>query len=150
MLSTWKTAPALAAGCAVILKPAEWSPLSCSLLADLTEEAGFPPGVFSIVQGIGEEIGAALVSHPGVRRVSFTGSPETARHIGVAAAPDTGPFTGELGGKGPLLVFEDCDLEAAARKAAGQFDDAGQVCLAGTRLLVQEESAGELLEALPR
>ena len=136
MLSTWKTAPALAAGSTMILKPAEWSPLSCSLLADLVDEAGFPPGVFNIVQGIGEEIGAALVSHPGVRRISFTGSPETARHIGVAAAQNIVPFTGELGGKGPLLVFEDCDLEAAARKAAGQFDDAGQVCLAGTRILV--------------
>ena len=68
MLSTWKTAPALAAGCTVILKPAEWSPLSCSLLADLAAEAGFPPGVFNVVQGIGEEVGAALVAHPGVRR----------------------------------------------------------------------------------
>ena len=77
MLSTWKTAPALAAGCTVVLKPAEWSPLSCSMLADLTAEAGFPPGVFNVVQGIGEEAGAALVSHPRVRRVSFTGSPET-------------------------------------------------------------------------
>src|SRR5207244_11995454 len=131
MLSTWKTAPALAAGSTMILKPAEWSPLSCSLLADLVDEAGFPPGVFNIVQGIGEEIGAALVSHPDVRRVSFTGSPETARHIGVAAAQNIVPFTGELGGKGPLLVFEDCDLEAAARKAAGQFDAAGQVSLPG-------------------
>ena len=82
MLSTWKTAPALAAGCTVILKPAEWSPLSCSLLADLAAEAGLPAGVFNVVQGIGEEAGAALVSHPGVRRVSFTGSPETGRLIG--------------------------------------------------------------------
>ena len=150
MLSTWKTAPALAAGSTMILKPAEWSPLSCSLLADLVDEAGFPPGVFNIVQGIGEEIGAALVSHPGVRRVSFTGSPETARHIGVAAAKNIVPFTGELGGKGPLLVFDDCDLEAAARKAAGQFDDAGQVCLAGTRILVQESVAEPFLELFHR
>jgi acyl-CoA reductase-like NAD-dependent aldehyde dehydrogenase len=150
MLSTWKTAPALAAGCTVILKPAEWSPLSCSLLADLTVEAGFPPGVFNVVQGIGEEAGAALVSHPGVRRISFTGSPETARHIGVAAAQNIVPFTGELGGKGPLLVFEDCDLEEAARKAAGQYDDAGQVCLAGTRLLVQKSVADAFLELFHR
>ena len=150
MLSTWKTAPALAAGCTVILKPAEWSPLSCSLLADLTVEAGIPPGVFNVVQGIGEEVGAALVSHPGVRRISFTGSPEAARQIGVAAARNIVPFTGELGGKGPLLVFEDCDLEAAARKAAGQYDDAGQVCLAGTRLLVQESVADDFLELFHR
>jgi acyl-CoA reductase-like NAD-dependent aldehyde dehydrogenase len=146
MLSTWKTAPALAAGCTVILKPAEWSPLSCSLLADLVDEAGFPPGVFNVVQGVGEEIGAALVSHPGVRRISFTGSPETARHIGAAAAANIVPFTGELGGKGPLLVFADCDLEAAARKAAGQYDDSGQVCLAGTRLLVEESVSAAFLE----
>jgi acyl-CoA reductase-like NAD-dependent aldehyde dehydrogenase len=138
MLSTWKTAPALAAGCTVVLKPAEWSPLSCSLLCDLVREAGFPPGVFNVVQGIGEEAGAALTADPGVRRISFTGSPETAVHIGTAAARNIVPFTGELGGKGPLLVFADADLEAAARKAAGQYDDAGQVCLAGTRLLVEK------------
>ncbi len=150
MLSTWKIAPALAAGSPVILKPAEWSPLSCSLLADLAVEAGFPPGVLNVVQGIGEEVGAALVSHPGVRRISFTGSPETARHIGVAAAKNIVPFTGELGGKGPLIVFDDCDLEAAARKAAGQYDDSGQVCLAGTRLLVQESIAEAFLELFHR
>ena len=138
MLSTWKTAPALAAGCTVVLKPAEWSPLSCSLLADLADEAGFPPGVFNVVQGIGEEMGAALVAHPGVRRISFTGSPETARAIGVGRGAQHRAVHGELGGKGPLLVFADCDIEAAARKAAGQYDDAGQVCLAGTRLLVEE------------
>jgi betaine-aldehyde dehydrogenase/5-carboxymethyl-2-hydroxymuconic-semialdehyde dehydrogenase len=150
MLSTWKIAPALAAGSSVILKPAEWSPLSCSLLADLAVEAGLPPGVLNVVQGIGEEVGVALVSHPGVRRISFTGSPETARHIGAAAAQNIVPFTGELGGKGPLLVFEDCDLEAAARKAAGQYDDSGQVCLAGTRLLVQESIAADFLELFHR
>jgi betaine-aldehyde dehydrogenase/5-carboxymethyl-2-hydroxymuconic-semialdehyde dehydrogenase len=145
MLSTWKTAPALAAGCTVILKPAEWSPLSCSLLADLAGEAGLPPGVFNVIQGIGEEAGAALVSHPLVRRVSFTGSPETGRLIGVAAARNLVPFTAELGGKGPLIVFEDADIEAAAKKAAGQYDDAGQVCLAGTRLLVAQSIRDEFL-----
>ena len=150
MLSTWKTAPPLAAGCTVILKPAEWSPLSCSLLCDLVAEAGLPPGVFNVVQGIGEEVGAALTRHPGVRRISFTGSPETAVHIGTAAAKNVVPFTGELGGKGPLLVFADADLEAAARKAAGQYDDAGQVCLAGTRLLVEEAVAEEFLELFHR
>jgi betaine-aldehyde dehydrogenase/5-carboxymethyl-2-hydroxymuconic-semialdehyde dehydrogenase len=146
MLSTWKVAPALAAGCPVVLKPAEWSPLSCSLLAELAEEAGLPPGVFNVIQGIGEEAGAALVAHPLIRRVSFTGSPETARHIGTSAAANLVPFTGELGGKGPLIVFEDADLEAASWKAAGQYDDAGQVCLAGTRLLVQESIREEFLE----
>jgi acyl-CoA reductase-like NAD-dependent aldehyde dehydrogenase len=150
MLSTWKTAPALAAGCTVILKPAEWSPLSCSLLADLAGEAGLPAGVFNVVQGIGEEAGAALVSHPGVRRVSFTGSPETGRLIGTAAAGNLVPFTAELGGKGPLIVFEDADVEAAAKKAAGQYDDAGQVCLAGTRLLVAESIRDDFLERFHR
>jgi betaine-aldehyde dehydrogenase/5-carboxymethyl-2-hydroxymuconic-semialdehyde dehydrogenase len=146
MLSTWKCAPALAAGCTVVLKPAEWSPLSCSLLASLADEAGLPPGVFNVVQGIGEEAGAALVAHPLIRRVSFTGSPETAREIAAAAARNLTPFTGELGGKGPLIVFEDADLDAAAVKAAGQYDDAGQVCLAGTRLLVQESVRDEFLD----
>ena len=134
MLSTWKTAPALAAGSTMILKPAEWSPLSCSLLADLVAEAGFPPGVFNIVQGIGEEIGAALVSHPGVRRVSFTGSPETARHIGVAAAKNIVPSPASSAARGHRLGLRP---EQRPRKAAGQFDDAGQVCLAGTRILVR-------------
>ena len=146
MLSTWKTAPGLAAGCTVILKPPEWAPLSCSLLADLTAEAGFPPGVFNLLQGIGEEAGAALVSDEGVRRISFTGSPETGRSIGLSAAANLVPFTAELGGKGPLIVFADADLDAAAAKAAGQYDDAGQVCLAGTRLLVEESVRDAFLE----
>jgi betaine-aldehyde dehydrogenase/5-carboxymethyl-2-hydroxymuconic-semialdehyde dehydrogenase len=146
MLSTWKIAPALAAGSTVVLKPAEWSPLSAAVLGELAGEAGIPPGVLNIVQGIGEEAGAALVSHPLIRRVSFTGSTETARHIGVAAAENIVPFTAELGGKNPFLVFEDADLDAAARKAAGQYDDSGQVCLSGTRLLVHESVRDEFLE----
>jgi len=150
MLSTWKTAPALAAGCTVVLKPAEWSPLSASLLADLTDEAGLPPGVFNVVQGIGEEVGAALVSDPRVRRISLTGSPETGRLIAEAAARNLVPFTAELGGKGPLVVFADADLEAAARTAAGQYDDAGQVCLAGTRLLVDGAVAAQFEKLFAR
>ena len=150
MLSTWKTAPALAAGSTVVLKPAEWSPHACSMLADLVADAGFPPGVFNIVQGIGEEIGAALTADPRVRRISFTGSPEAARHIGVAAAQNIVPFTAELGGKSPLIVFADADLDAAARKAASQYDDAGQVCLAGTRLLVEASIRDAFLERFHR
>jgi len=146
MLATWKVAPALAAGNPVVLKPAEWSPLSASLLADLAHEAGLPPGVLNVVQGRGAEVGAALVADERVRRISFTGSPETARAIGAAAAANIVPFTAELGGKGPLLVFEDADIEAAARTAAGQYDDSGQVCLAGTRLLVAEGILEEFLE----
>jgi len=146
MLSTWKTAPALAAGCTVVLKPAEWSPLSCSLLADLAHETGLPPGVLNVVQGIGEEAGAALVSHPLLRRVSFTGSPETGRLIAAAAAANLIPFTAELGGKNPFVVFADADLDAAARVAAAQYDDAGQVCLAGTRLLIEQTVSDAFLE----
>jgi betaine-aldehyde dehydrogenase/5-carboxymethyl-2-hydroxymuconic-semialdehyde dehydrogenase len=150
MLSTWKTAPALAAGCTVVLKPAEWAPLSCSLLADLVAEAGLPPGVFNLVQGIGEEAGAALSSHPLLRRVSFTGSPETGRLIGTAAAGNLVPFTAELGGKSPFVVFADCDLDAAAGKAALMYDDSTQNCMAGTRLLLQESVFDAFLEKFHR
>jgi betaine-aldehyde dehydrogenase/5-carboxymethyl-2-hydroxymuconic-semialdehyde dehydrogenase len=150
MLSTWKIAPALAAGCTVVLKPAEWSPLSCSLLADLSIEAGFPPGVLNVLQGIGEEAGAAAVRHPLVRRVALTGSVNAARHIGQATARNVVPFTAELGGKNPFLVFADADLEAAARKAAGQYDDAGQVCLSGTRILVESSVEEEFLARFAR
>ena len=148
LLSTWKLAPALAAGNTVILKPAEWAPLSASLLADLVQEAGLPPGVLNVVQGLGEEVGAALVGDRRVRRISFTGSPETGRLIGVTAARNIVPFTAELGGKGPFLVFADADLDAAALKAAGQYDDAGQVCLAGTRLIVESSVIGEFSDLL--
>jgi acyl-CoA reductase-like NAD-dependent aldehyde dehydrogenase len=148
MLSTWKSAPALAAGNPVVLKPAEWSPLSCSYLADLANEAGVPPGVFNVVQGFGSEVGAALVADPRVRRLSFTGSPETGRLIGQTAARNLVPFTAELGGKGPFLVFADADLGAAVKTAARMFDDAGQVCLAGTRLLVDASIRDEFLERL--
>jgi betaine-aldehyde dehydrogenase/5-carboxymethyl-2-hydroxymuconic-semialdehyde dehydrogenase len=150
MLSTWKTAPALAAGCTVVLKPPEWAPLSCSLLADLAEEAGVPPGVFNVVQGIGEEAGATLVADGRLRRVSFTGSSDTGRLVATSAARNLVPFTAELGGKGPLVVFADADLDAAARKAALQYDDSGQNCMAGTRLLVEEPAAGEFLERFHR
>ena len=146
MLATWKVAPALAAGNSVILKPAEWAPLSASLLADLINEAGFPAGAFNIVQGLGTEVGAALVADSRVRRISFTGSPETGRLIGVSAANNLVPFTAELGGKGALIVFEDADIDAAAKKAAVQFEDSGQVCLAGTRLLIERSIRSEFMD----
>lgn len=148
MLSTWKVGPALAAGNTVVLKPPEWAPLTCSLLADFAAEAGLPPGVFNVVQGIGAEAGAALVAHPGVARISFTGSVETARKIGTSAAQNLTPVSFELGGKSPLIVFADADLDLALRTMLGQYDNAGQVCLAGTRLLVQESIAGEMLERM--
>ncbi|MGW7547027.1 aldehyde dehydrogenase [Streptomyces sp. NPDC054770] len=143
MLATWKVAPALAAGNTVILKPAEWSPLTASLLADIAAEAGLPAGVLNVVQGYGAEIGDALTSHPDVRRISFTGSVPTARRIAASAAANLTPLSLELGGKSPLLVFADADLELAVDLAVEQYDNAGQVCLAGTRLLVEESVAEE-------
>ncbi|MER6079165.1 aldehyde dehydrogenase [Streptomyces sp. NPDC001833] len=138
MLATWKVAPALAAGNTVVLKPAEWSPLTASLLADIAAEAGLPAGVLNVVQGYGAEIGDALTSHPDVRRISFTGSVPTARRIAASAAVNLTPLSLELGGKSPLLVFADADLDLAVDLAVEQYDNAGQVCLAGTRLLVEE------------
>lgn len=146
MLATWKIAPALAAGNTVVLKPAEWSPLTASLLADITVEAGLPDGVFNVVQGYGAEVGPPLTGHPGVRRISFTGSVATARAIAASAAPNLTPLSLELGGKSPLLVFADGDLDLAADLAVEQYDNAGQVCLAAVRLLVEESVAAGFLE----
>ncbi|MEU6557006.1 aldehyde dehydrogenase [Streptomyces sp. NPDC046915] len=143
MLATWKVAPALAAGNTVILKPAEWSPLTASLLADIAAEAELPAGVLNVVQGYGAEIGDALTSHPDVRRISFTGSVPTAKRIAASAAANLTPLSLELGGKSPLLVFADADLDLAVNLAVEQYDNAGQVCLAGTRLLVEESVAEE-------
>ncbi|MER6350899.1 aldehyde dehydrogenase [Streptomyces sp. NPDC001634] len=143
MLATWKVAPALAAGNTVILKPAEWSPLTASLLADIAAEAGLPAGVLNVVQGYGAEAGNALVSHPDVRRISFTGSVPTARRIAESAAANLTPLSLELGGKSPLLVFADAEMDLAVDLAVEQYDNAGQVCLAGTRLLVEESIAEE-------
>ncbi len=143
MLATWKIGPALAAGDTVILKPAEWTPLSASFFADLTVKAGIPAGVFNVVQGFGAEVGNALVSHPDISRISFTGSVPTAKKIAHAAADNLTPVSFELGGKSPTIVLEDADLDLAAELAVEQYDNAGQVCLSGTRLLVHELVADE-------
>ena len=137
MLTTWKVGPALAAGNTVVVKPPEWAPLTCSLLADIAHGAGLPAGVLNVVQGIGEEAGAALVAHQDVDRISFTGSPDTGRLIGVAGARNLVPVSVELGGKSPFIVCADADLDAAAQTVAMQYLNAGQVCLAGTRILVE-------------
>ena len=147
MLGTWRIAPALAAGCTVVYKPPEWAPLTASLLADITAEAGLPDGVFNVVQGIGRDAGAALARHPKIRRLSFTGSVATARQIAAAAGANLVPLSFELGGKSPFIVFADCDLELAVNTAIGQYDNAGQVCLAGTRLLVEDGIREKFLEA---
>jgi aminomuconate-semialdehyde/2-hydroxymuconate-6-semialdehyde dehydrogenase len=145
MLATWRIAPALAAGNTVVAKPPEWAPLTASLLAGITREAGLPDGVFNVVQGLGEEAGASLVAHPGVSRVCFTGSVATGRLVAAAAGARLTPVSLELGGKSPLIVFADADLDLAVRHAVGQYDNAGQVCLAGTRLLVAEPVMDEFL-----
>ena len=146
MLATWRIAPALASGNAVVHKPPEWAPLTASMLGDIALEAGLPPGAYNVVQGIGEEAGSALVAHPGVDRIAFTGSVDTGRLIARAAAPHLTPLSLELGGKSPFLIFADSDLDAAVRQAIGQFDNAGQVCLAGTRLLVEEPIYEEFID----
>jgi len=146
MLATWKIAPALAAGDTVVLKPAEWSPLTANFFAELTRKAGLPDGVFNVVQGLGAEAGHALVSHPDISRISFTGSVPTAKLVAKAAADNLTPCSFELGGKSPTIIFDDADLELAVMLATEQFDNAGQVCLAGTRLLVQENIASKFVQ----
>jgi aminomuconate-semialdehyde/2-hydroxymuconate-6-semialdehyde dehydrogenase len=141
MLTTWKVGPCLAAGNTAVVKPPEWAPLTCSLMADIAAEAGVPPGVLNVVQGVGEEAGAALAAHPDIDRLSFTGSTDTAKLIGQATARSLTPVSFELGGKSPYIVCADADLDAAAQTAAGQYLNAGQVCLAGTRILVDASVA---------
>ena len=146
MLATWKIGPALAAGDTVVLKPAEWTPLTASFFADLTIKAGIPKGVFNVVFGLGSQAGAALTKHPGISRISFTGSVPTAKIIAKAAAENLTPISFELGGKSPLIVLEDADLDLASTLAVEQYDNAGQVCLSGTRLLVHQKVADEFTE----
>ncbi|TVQ50053.1 MAG: aldehyde dehydrogenase [Gammaproteobacteria bacterium] len=134
-----KLAPALAAGCTVVLKPAELTPLTAELLLRLAQAAGLPDGVLNLVQGRGEEVGAALAEHPGVDKISFTGSTEVGRSIVRAAAGNLKKVTLELGGKSPMVVFPDADLEEAIPTAAmACFFLSGQNCMAGTRLFVHE------------
>lgn len=146
MLTTWKVGPALAAGNTIVVKPPEWAPLTCSLMADIAHEAGVPAGVLNVVQGIGEVAGDALVKSGDVDRISFTGSTDTAKLIGQAAARSITPLSAELGGKSPLIVCADADLDAAAQTVAGQYINAGQVCLAGTRVMVEAGIAAQFME----
>ncbi|HWH01519.1 MAG TPA: 5-carboxymethyl-2-hydroxymuconate semialdehyde dehydrogenase [Pilimelia sp.] len=140
MLESWKLAPALAAGCTVVLKPAEFTPLSASLWAEIFTEAGLPEGVFNLVHGIGEEAGAALVAHPGTRLISFTGETTTGQIIFREAATHLKGLSMELGGKSPVVVFADADLDSAIDSALfGVFSLNGERCTAGSRILVQRE-----------
>ena len=143
MLASWRIGPALASGDTVVLKPAEWTPLSASFFADLTKQAGIPAGVFNVVQGSGSKAGAPLVAHKDLARIAFTGSVPTAKTIAKSAADNLTPVSFELGGKSPLIIFEDADLELAATIAVEQYDNAGQVCLSGTRILVHESIVDE-------
>ena len=151
MLAAWKLGPALAAGCTVVLKPAEDASLSALLLAELVQAAGFPPGVVNIVTGLGAEAGDALVRHPGVAKISFTGSTPVGRRIGAICGEQLKKATLELGGKSPTIVFGDADLDQAVVGAANAiYFNSGQVCVAGSRLYVQDSVYDEVLERLQR
>lgn len=148
-LSAVKLAPALAAGCTVVLKASEDGPAPLLHFAKLIDEAGFPPGVVNIITGMGDSCGKALTSHPLIDRIAFTGGPTTARRIVENSANNLAAVSLELGGKSPVLVFEDADLESAANAiVSGIFAATGQSCVAGSRLLVHENVHAELLGIL--
>lgn len=149
MLSTWRIAPALAAGNTVVLKPAEWSPLTATYLASVLEEAGVPTGVFNVVHGFGETAGAALSRHPGVQLICFTGETTTGQLVIAAGAPTLKRSSVELGGKSPVVVFEDADPELCVDAALAQiFTMNGQRCTAGSRLIVQEPLYEQIVSAV--
>lgn len=149
MIGIWKLAPALAAGCTVVLKPSEDAPLALTALAGLAAEAGFPAGVFNLVNGMGAAAGATLVSHPGVDKISFTGSTAVGRIIARDAAPLFKRLTLELGGKAPQIICADANLEAAIMGVAmGLFVNQGQTCAAGSRILVHRSRYNDVVDAL--
>jgi 5-carboxymethyl-2-hydroxymuconic-semialdehyde dehydrogenase len=149
MLSTWRIAPALAAGNTVVLKPAEWSPLTATYLAEVLEEAGVPAGVFNVVHGFGETAGAPLACHPGVDLICFTGETTTGQKIIAAGAPTLKRSSVELGGKSPVVVFDDADIELCVDAALAQsFTMNGQRCTAGSRLLVQDTLYEQVVGAI--
>lgn len=149
MIGMWKLAPALACGCTVVMKPAELTSLSALRIGELALEAGLPPGVLNIVTGPGKVVGEALINHPDVDKVTFTGSPGVGRGIMRAAAGNFKRVSLELGGKSANVIFDDADLNAASRAAAsGIFFNAGQVCSAGSRVLVQEGVYDEVVDRL--
>src|ERR1700742_2244219 len=149
MIGMWKLAPALACGCTIVMKPAELTSLSALRIGELALEAGLPPGVLNIVPGPGRGVGDALVNHPDVDKVTFTGSPGVGRGILRGAAGNFKRVSLELGGKSANVIFDDADVEAAAKAAAsGIFFNAGQVCSAGSRVLAQEKVYDEVVERL--
>ena len=149
MLESWKLAPALASGCTVLLKPAEWTPLSASLLPEIMTEAGVPDGAFNLVHGIGEDAGAALVAHPDVPLISFTGETTTGKIIMKSAADNLKGLSMELGGKSPCVIFADADLDAAIDSALfGVFSLNGERCTAGSRILAERPVYDEVVARL--
>mgnify|MGYP001952299726 CR=1 FL=1 len=149
LLATWKIAPALAAGCTVVIKPSEFTSASSLEFARLFEEAGFPAGVVNVVTGFGREVGATLVEHPRVAKITFTGADATGRAINEAAARQFKHVSLELGGKSPNIVFADANLDDAVNGAvSGIFAATGQTCIAGSRLLVQDAVYDEVVERL--
>jgi phenylacetaldehyde dehydrogenase len=149
LMAAWKLGPALAAGCTVILKPAEQTPLSALRLGELLQEAGFPDGVVNIVPGFGETAGAALAAHPDVDKVAFTGSTEVGRLIIHAAAGNLKKVSLELGGKSPNVVFDDADMESTIPGAASAiFFNHGQCCCAGSRLYIEKKSFDKVVEGI--
>jgi 5-carboxymethyl-2-hydroxymuconic-semialdehyde dehydrogenase len=149
MLSTWRIAPCLAAGNTIVLKPAEWSPLTATRLAALFDEVGVPPGVFNVVHGFGETAGAALVAHPDVQLVSFTGESATGSTIMANAAPTLKRLSFELGGKSPVVVFADSDFERSVDAVVAQiFTLNGQRCTAGSRLIAEKPIYEDLVQAV--
>jgi aldehyde dehydrogenase (NAD+) len=148
-IASWKFAPALAAGCTVILKPASETPLTALAFAEIALEAGFPAGAFNVVPGGGSTAGAALVRHPDVDKISFTGSTEVGRQIMRLASETNKRVTLELGGKSPNIIFADADLDAAVKGAqTGIFYGKGEVCAAGSRLLVEKKVHAQVVEQL--
>jgi aldehyde dehydrogenase (NAD+) len=149
MIGMWKLAPALACGCTIVMKPAELTSLSALRIGELALEAGLPPGVLNIVTGPGRTVGEALVNHPDVDKVTFTGSPGVGRGIMKAAAGNFKRVSLELGGKSANVIFDDADLDAASKAAAsGIFFNTGQVCSAGSRVFAQERVYDEVVERL--
>lgn len=137
-LLTWKVAPALLTGNCVIAKPSEVTPMTAYLLSKLCSEAGLPPGVFNILQGSGGQTGNALIGHPSIRAVSFTGGTKTGRHIASVVAPQFKKFSLEMGGKNPNLIFADCDYDKMlATTVRSSFANQGQICLCGSRIYVE-------------
>src|SRR5690606_31522514 len=149
MLSTWKIAPALAAGCTVVHKPAEWSPVTAQLLSEIALEAGLPPGVLNVVQGLGEDAGKSLTQHPDIKAIAFVGESATGSAIMGQGAQTLKRVHFELGGKNPVIVFDDADLDRALDAVVFMiYSLNGERCTSSSRLLVQASIHDQFVERL--